>query len=35
LIFHDRIAKAMNRASGMLGLVKKPFTCLDEITVPK
>ena len=35
LKFHSHIARAVNKASRMLGLVKTTFTCLDEITVPR
>ena len=28
-----RVAKAVNKASGMLGLVRATLTCLDEVTV--
>jgi hypothetical protein len=35
LKFHYHIAKAVNKAFRMLGLVQKTFTCLDDITVPR
>ena len=35
LNFHGHTANAINEASTMFGLVKKTFTCLDKITVPR
>ena len=34
LKFHQHVAKAVSKASRMLGLVKHTFTCLDRTTVP-
>jgi len=35
LKFHGHIATEINKAARTLGLVKKTFTCLDEIAVPR
>ena len=35
LKFHKHIANAVNKASRMLGLIRKTFTLLDETTVPR
>ena len=34
LKFHQHVAKAVNKGSRMLGLVKATFTCKDESTMP-
>jgi len=35
LKFHKYIANCVNKASRMLGLIRKTFTLLDETTVPR
>jgi len=35
LTFHHHIANAVNKASGMLGLIRKTFILIDETTVPR
>ena len=35
LKFHKHISNAVNKASRMLGLIRKTFTLLDETTVPR
>jgi hypothetical protein len=35
LKFHLHVAKAVNKASRMLGLVRATFTCIDETTLPR
>ena len=35
LKFHKHIANAVNKASRLLGLIRKTFALLDETTVPR
>ena len=35
LTFHRHVTAVVNKASKILGLVRKTFACLDETTVPR
>ena len=35
LKFHNHVSKAAAKASGLLGLIRATFTCLDNVTMPR